>query len=185
MSSPESRLGLHGVATSDPATEYRTAINNHRDTLKQAVLYDQGPLASRPTSTASTPGIAGRFYRALDDTTGGPSGTLYVDYGTGWFIVWEGSVQPTRTVTGSVSGATGNVLTGTGFASERTGSGTYVITFDDNFPATPAIAPTVYADAAGLLAVQSASAAGFTLRARNLSGELNDITFGFTASDAG
>ena len=42
------------------------------------VAYSQGLLASRPTSTAGSPGIIGRRYYATD------LGLSFTDYGTGW-----------------------------------------------------------------------------------------------------
>jgi hypothetical protein len=49
--------------------------------LDVAAVYDQGTLANRPTSTAGTPGVRGRFYFATD---AGPAGTLFLDTGTAW-----------------------------------------------------------------------------------------------------
>jgi hypothetical protein len=42
--------------------------------------YSEGVLASRPTSTGGTPGIAGRIYRANDSS----ESVYYIDNGTGW-----------------------------------------------------------------------------------------------------
>lgn len=47
--------------------------------------YSQGVLASRPVSTGGTPGIAGRFYRAIDAGPG--TNRLYQDTGTSWVEV--------------------------------------------------------------------------------------------------
>lgn len=48
----------------------------------------QGTLAARPVSTSGSPsGKAGQTYLATDDGSGGPDGTLYRDYGTGWAVV--------------------------------------------------------------------------------------------------
>lgn len=47
---------------------------------------DKGLLAARPTSTAGSPGIAGRFYIVTDDGAY-PLGRLDLDYGTGWLTV--------------------------------------------------------------------------------------------------
>lgn len=52
--------------------------------LDGAVLFGSGTLANRPVSTALNPGVAGREYRATDDTTAGPAGTTWKDTGTGW-----------------------------------------------------------------------------------------------------
>jgi hypothetical protein len=48
--------------------------------LEIDVIYGQGPIASRPTSTSGSPGIQGRIYVSTDEN---PK-TMYYDYGTGW-----------------------------------------------------------------------------------------------------
>lgn len=52
--------------------------------LDGAVLFGSGLLANRPVSTALNPGVAGREYRATDDTTASPTGTTWKDTGTRW-----------------------------------------------------------------------------------------------------
>jgi microcystin-dependent protein len=71
------RLALPYPQLSDNADvpEDITALANSLDI---AVIYGQSALASRPTSSPGTPGIAGRFWYATDD------GHLYYDHGTGW-----------------------------------------------------------------------------------------------------
>jgi microcystin-dependent protein len=95
MSSETSRLGLKQIDTTDYVSEIRGAIGTNAAVLNAAVLYDEGPLAQRPTASLAQPYIAGAEYRALDDTTGGgPHGTLYKCYGTGWAPVVEGLGLP-------------------------------------------------------------------------------------------
>lgn len=48
--------------------------------LEIDVIYGQGTLAARPTSTPGSPGVQGRIYMATDQTPH----VLYYDYGTGW-----------------------------------------------------------------------------------------------------
>lgn len=70
--------------------------------LEVDVIYGQGTLAVRPTSTAGTPGIAGRVYMATDQTPH----AFYYDYGTGWDPVGAlaaGSVGTTQLADGSVT----------------------------------------------------------------------------------
>lgn len=52
-----------------------------QDVDSKLTPYDSGLLSSRPTSTAGTPGKAGRWYRATD------TGQLFLDHGTGWYDV--------------------------------------------------------------------------------------------------
>jgi len=49
-------------------------------------MYGQGVFASRPVSSAGSPGKQGRFYMSTDGVSGGSAGTyiLFYDYGTGW-----------------------------------------------------------------------------------------------------
>lgn len=49
--------------------------------VERSVMYSQGTFATRPTSTAGTPGIQGRMYYATDTQA------LYYDYGTGWILI--------------------------------------------------------------------------------------------------
>lgn len=51
--------------------------------LKQAVLFDTGPIANRPTSTGASPGVAGRVYLSTDESTP----TYYLDLGTAWIAM--------------------------------------------------------------------------------------------------
>ena len=70
--------------------------------LEVDVIYGQGTLAARPTSTAGSPGIQGRLYMATDQTPH----ALYYDYGTGWDPVGSlsaGSVGTTQLADGSVT----------------------------------------------------------------------------------
>lgn len=70
--------------------------------LEIDVIYGQGTLAARPTSTPGSPGIAGRIYMATDQTPH----ALFYDYGTGWDAVGSlaaGSVGTTQLADGSVT----------------------------------------------------------------------------------
>lgn len=96
MSTTTSRLGLIKPATSDPVSTYRTAANSNAEVLKQAVLYEEGLLGARPTSTPGSPGVAGRQYRATD--SGPAPGTLFYDHGTGWTVVVTEPVGPVGSI---------------------------------------------------------------------------------------
>lgn len=69
-------LGADLAATIDD-TEHSLAL-----ALDNDAEFRQGTLALRGSA-----GTYGRFYNATDDTTGGPSGTLYFDNGTAWIQV--------------------------------------------------------------------------------------------------
>jgi microcystin-dependent protein len=92
------RLGLLTVVTGDPVSAIREAITANAGTLDDAVLFQQGVIASRPTSTAGSPGVSGREYRSTDET---PK-MLYKDTGTGWeaglpvgaILPWPGASAP-------------------------------------------------------------------------------------------
>ena len=71
------RWGLRYPAGSDPA-DAPTAIGNLAADLDGVAFDDQGPVASRPTSTPGSPGKKGRYYFATDE------GVLYRDTGTSW-----------------------------------------------------------------------------------------------------
>jgi hypothetical protein len=62
--------------------------------LEVDVIYGQGLLAARPTSSGGSPGIQGRVYWATDVN----GGTMYWDFGTGWTSV--GSVTLTAVAQG-------------------------------------------------------------------------------------
>lgn len=71
--------------------------------IEKSAMYGQGTLALRPTSTAGTPGIQGRFYMATDQT---PM-VLYYDYGTGWASVGSissGSIGTAQLADDSITG---------------------------------------------------------------------------------
>lgn len=70
---------------------------------EQEVIYGQGTLAARPTSSVGTPGVQGRVYFATDQS---PM-TLYYDYGTGWQSVGAvaaGSIGTTQLADDSITG---------------------------------------------------------------------------------
>lgn len=62
----------------DIDTNVNTALS---DIDGKMVGYSQGTLASRPTSSGGSPGVAGRLYRV---TSGTQVGHVYRDNGTGW-----------------------------------------------------------------------------------------------------
>jgi hypothetical protein len=63
----------------DPITQGDDAIKALADAVDPKLTpYSQGTLASRPISTAGSPGKAGRLYYATDVKT------LFVDTGTSW-----------------------------------------------------------------------------------------------------
>lgn len=55
--------------------------------LDNAAIYSQGILSSRPTSTSGNPGIQGRYYLVIGDSTAANNGILWLDNGTGWEAV--------------------------------------------------------------------------------------------------
>lgn len=65
--------------------------------LERSAMYGQGTFAARPTSSAGTPGIQGRFYMATDLTPH----VLYYDYGTGWDAV--GNLSAGAVVTATIA----------------------------------------------------------------------------------
>lgn len=60
--------------------------------LDVAVIYGQGTLANRPTSTSGSPGIQGRTYLVLGDGTAANNGIVWWDTGTGWIALNRGAV---------------------------------------------------------------------------------------------
>lgn len=63
-------------------------LKNLAQALDGAVIYGQGPIASRPISTPGVPGKQGRFYMSLDENPN----ILYYDSGTSWISV--GAIPP-------------------------------------------------------------------------------------------
>lgn len=61
----------------------RTASDANAQKLDAAVLYDEGPIASRDESSPGVPGIAGRLYRVTDATPP----RFELDTGTGWVTI--------------------------------------------------------------------------------------------------
>ena len=57
------------------------------DALDIAAIYSQGILADKPVSTPGSPGISGRFYYVIGDTTPANNGVVWLDYGTGWIQI--------------------------------------------------------------------------------------------------
>jgi hypothetical protein len=86
MSGTTTRLGLPypGPTDGPDGADVPYWAQALAEAIDGAALYDQGILADRPTSTAGSPGIAGRFYYVLGDSTTANNGILWLDYGTGW-----------------------------------------------------------------------------------------------------
>lgn len=57
-------------------------LNNLAQDIQNLAVYNRGTLALRPNT-----GVLGDFYRATDDLTDGPEGTLYEWNGSGWDFV--------------------------------------------------------------------------------------------------
>ena len=103
-----SRLSLRYPATTDTADVPRD-LGYLASDIDSAVVYGQGATASRPVSTAGTPGIAGRVYR---DTT---LGVVYWDTGTSWVeigTVADGSITSAKIADGTI--ATGDLASSVG-----------------------------------------------------------------------
>ncbi len=80
MAYTTTRLGLIVPEGTDDnkTTTYIAGIANKLDA---AAMYSSGTLATRPTSTPASPGLAGRFYYATD------TAQAYLDTGTGWLPI--------------------------------------------------------------------------------------------------
>jgi hypothetical protein len=72
------RRGNHYPSGSDPV-DVAGDIQTLAEDLDDAVGYDEGGIASRPTSSSGSPGVAGREYRSTDGTP-----ISWKDIGTGW-----------------------------------------------------------------------------------------------------
>ncbi|WP_272476185.1 phage tail protein [Baekduia alba] len=72
---------MAGTDIANTIDEYTVALTGAIDPLLAPV--DSGPLASRPPSTAPSPGKLGRHYYATD------LGVTFLDYGTGWIALNE------------------------------------------------------------------------------------------------
>lgn len=75
-----SRRGITTPADTDEIADGAGAIRTLAGFVDKDVEYQQGVIASRPTSTAGSPGVAGREYRSTD----GSVPTLWKDTGTAW-----------------------------------------------------------------------------------------------------
>lgn len=80
---PSTRLGIIAPSDSgDAVPSWPNMIQAIRDLLDpKLVVFDQGIATSRPTSTAGSPGLKGRFWQSTD------TGALDYDYGTGWLSI--------------------------------------------------------------------------------------------------
>lgn len=136
--------------------------------------YDAGAFASRPVSTAGTPGKAGREYYATD------TGRLYLDLGTSWIelAIDRGPEAKLKTIRGKVN-SDGTTAAGSGFSSSRTGLGAYGLSFTVVFSAAPAITVTPVSSV-----VMSGAAAGVEtaqVACTNPAGSGVDTAFSFIA----
>lgn len=79
------RLGLTLIGDPELVTPdvLREANDDDNTILDDLALYSEGPIGSRPNSTPSNPGLAGRFYKSTNEN---PQ-VLYFDHGTGWVPV--------------------------------------------------------------------------------------------------
>lgn len=74
-----SKYGLRALTGANVGSDIDAGFAALRDDIDANFGgYSQGTLASRPTSTTGTPGIAGRTYRATD------TGQIFRDTGTSW-----------------------------------------------------------------------------------------------------
>lgn len=80
---PTTRLALPYPALSS-VPNVPADIQALAEALDGAAIVSQGTLAARPTSTPGSPGKTGRFYYV---SSGTDIGSLYYDFGTGWFAV--------------------------------------------------------------------------------------------------
>lgn len=83
----------------DPA-DLPAAFADAATVLDKFAQYEQGLLADRPVA-----GIIGRRYRATNDLTNGPNGTIHLDIGSGWVVESAGGSG------GSTTPADGSVTT--------------------------------------------------------------------------
>lgn len=77
-----SRYGVQYPQSTDSPNVPRD-ITSVVNALETSVMFTQGSLASRPVSTAGTPGKTGRLFAATDQVPP----RLFYDFGTGWFDV--------------------------------------------------------------------------------------------------
>ena len=92
------RMGIRYPAGTDQADVPLRIQQAAEDVDASAAMFSMGPAASRPPSSAGTPGKQGRFYFALDTTK------LWFDTGTGWI-----EIGPDSTPAGVISDYGGNI----------------------------------------------------------------------------
>jgi hypothetical protein len=97
-------------------------------------------------------------------------------------IASTGAVSATAAITGTVSAA-GAAVGGTGFTANRTGVGTYQITFTTPFPAPPTVIPAISTDGTtqGQVNVVGLAAGQITIETTDSTGALADRGFMFLA----
>jgi hypothetical protein len=93
--------------------------------------------------------------------------------------------QGGRRIHGTVDGATGGTLAGSGWSCTRVGLGTYTVTFTTSFSGTPTVLAGPSQSPVGVSAydveVTSPSATGFGVTVREPGVAFIDCTFGFIA----
>jgi len=107
------RLGLIRPLGTDAVQQLRLSIGSTQDSVEANTAIDgQGSLASRPVSTAPTPGIRGRYYFVTGDPDTTQNNRLWRDMGTSWVEVGStlGGLAVTGTGPGSITIAAQNSL---------------------------------------------------------------------------
>ena len=83
--------------------------------------------------------------------------------------------------------ASGNPVLGGGFSSQRTGTGTYSVTYDQPFAEQPVVVATAFTDNAGadrIVTLFSSSRAGFSIATRKAkTSDRENTAFNFYTSD--
>lgn len=81
---PTTKYAIPTLAGTTLARDIDTEVNAGLTAIDgKMVGYSEGVLASRPTSTGGTPGVAGRIYGVTDQP-----GRIDIDNGTGWDTFW-------------------------------------------------------------------------------------------------
>lgn len=119
-----------------------------------------GPLASRPTSSAGTPGIVGRFYLATD------TGQVFIDNGTGWieFPLTPATVPTATILAYGAASAPSGYLACDGSAVDRTTYAGLFAVIGTTHGAGNGTSTFNVPDLRGRTAVGAGSGAGLTAR---------------------
>jgi|GEM_PF-2745839 len=145
-------------AGSDAANTLDTQIQSLAQRCADiGVIFSQGSFATRPVSTAPSPGVEGRIYYATD------TGVIYYDYGTGWVDILN---VPDDSITAAkiAADAVG--------ASEIAANAVGASELADNAVDTAAIVndavTTAKADSAGILVPGGISESGVVRRGKSI-----------------